>query len=208
MKKRTIIFYGDSNTYGYDPAGYTSNRYPEEKCWTQILRRAVQDTWVIEAQGLNGRKIPEPYYEAGRLEKMLAKLAPGDVLAVMLGTNDILLTMEPDAEEAIRKMERFLTFLQRKVSLAGMLLIAPPYIGNENLTDPLYHRYYEESRKMNEGFGRLAASFGTMFADAASWGIDLSFDLVHFSEEGHRTFAGCMEEVLSRLSFSGQPACG
>ena len=34
---RQILFYGDSNTYGYDPADPYENRYPEEECWINIL---------------------------------------------------------------------------------------------------------------------------------------------------------------------------
>ena len=27
---KKVLFYGDSNTYGYDPAGFMGGRYPEE----------------------------------------------------------------------------------------------------------------------------------------------------------------------------------
>ena len=33
-----IIFYGDSNTYGYDPRGFFGMRYPKEVRWTGIVR--------------------------------------------------------------------------------------------------------------------------------------------------------------------------
>ena len=35
----TIICYGDSNTYGYDPCVMAGDRYPEEDRWTGILER-------------------------------------------------------------------------------------------------------------------------------------------------------------------------
>ena len=43
-----------------------------------------------------------------RFDKILEEDAPFDVLAVMLGTNDILNSFQPDAAEAGRNMEAFL----------------------------------------------------------------------------------------------------
>ena len=40
-KGRTIVFYGDSNTYGFDPADMTEGRFPEEQRWTTLLQTAV-----------------------------------------------------------------------------------------------------------------------------------------------------------------------
>lgn len=42
----TIICYGDSNTYGYDPCVMAGDRYPEEDRWTGILERETD--WKIE----------------------------------------------------------------------------------------------------------------------------------------------------------------
>ena len=43
----------------------------------------------------------------------------------------------------------------------------------------------------------IAGYAGILFADAGDWKIDLLFDGVHFSPEGHRAFAeGLLREVL------------
>ena len=198
-KPRTILFYGDSNTYGYDPADLLDNRYPAEKRWTTILQKKLGNSWLIKEYGLNGRKIPEMKYDSNRIHALISGLEPGDLFAVMLGTNDILLTMEPDAETAIHKMQLFLDFLTRKMDPSAILLIAPPNIGHTEIMHPLYRKYLEESMKMNAGFQKLAKFYRIMFADAAKWEIDLTGDLVHFSEDGHRTFA----EQLSRALMNG-----
>ena len=54
--KGTIICYGDSNTYGYDPQSLTGGRYPENICWTGILQE--KSGWLIKNHGVNGRCIP------------------------------------------------------------------------------------------------------------------------------------------------------
>ena len=195
-RPQKILFYGDSNTYGYDPADLLDNRYPAEKRWTTILQKKLGKAWLVKEYGLNGRKIPELKYDAHRINVLISGLEPGDLFAVMLGTNDILLTMEPDAETAIHKMQLFLDFLTQKMDPSDILLIAPPNIGNAKIIHPLYGKYLEESVKMNMGFQKLANIYQIMFADAAKWEIDLTGDLVHFSEKGHRTFAEKLNEFL------------
>ena len=41
MKK--ALFFGDSNTYGYDPAGFMGGRYPRDARWTTILEQDLAD---------------------------------------------------------------------------------------------------------------------------------------------------------------------
>ena len=185
---------------GYDPADFYSDRYPDGKRWTDLAAEALKDSWKVEERGLNGRKIPDPAYDAGRIENLLGELRGNDVFAVMLGTNDLLSSLDPDAEIPVRRMDRFLAFLEGKIVYSQVLIIAPPYIGSGLIRDPLFSRFYEESRKMNEGFAHLAASYGTMFVDAALWDIDLSADHVHFSEKGHGRFAAGMAGYLQNLN--------
>nr|MCR5161904.1 hypothetical protein [Lachnospiraceae bacterium] len=102
--KRTILFYGDSNTWGYDPADMYENRYPEENCWTYILQEKLGNAWEVDARGMNGRTLPNLRYEGERIEKMIVSLSGGDIFAVMLGTNDILSSLKPDADAAVGRM--------------------------------------------------------------------------------------------------------
>lgn len=194
-----ILFYGDSNTYGYDPAGYMEMRYPQHQRWTYLLQQMDPGKWEILPEGMNGRTIPDLRYDAARIHRMIRSLKQEDLFAVMLGTNDILLTMDPDADPAIEKMRAFLAFLTEERQPSGILVIAPPHIGRSGVRDPLYQRYYRESKRMNAGFEKLADDFGVHFADAGSWDIDLSADLVHLSEKGHSQFAERMGEYLQSI---------
>ena len=186
---RKILFYGDSNTYGYDPADFYGNRFPKRERWTTILQLFLGDEWEVVPEGMNGRQIPNLTYDAGWVLRLLERLSEEDIFSVMLGTNDLLLTMDPDAGEAIRKMQIFLDFLTENVTPSHILLIAPPYVGGSGVRDPLYRMFYEENRRMNEGFRLLAEPRGILFADAATWNIELAADWVHFSRYGHQQFA-------------------
>lgn len=200
-----ILFYGDSNTYGYDPADLVYSRYPAEIRWTGLLKKKLGDTWTVEEHGMNGRKIPDLRYDAQRVCTLLAELREGDIFAIMLGTNDILLTTAPDSRIAVHKMHLFLDFLCDRWTPSDILLIAPPQIGKSEILHPLYRSYYEESKKMNEGFQDLAHAYKIPFINAAEWNVDLTSDLVHFSEKGHFIFAEKMYAFLEQAGKDGEP---
>ena len=57
---KTILCYGDSNTWGYDPA--TEERYPLEVRWVSVLARELGSDYHVIPEGLNGRTTvwPDP----------------------------------------------------------------------------------------------------------------------------------------------------
>ena len=194
---RKIIFYGDSNTYGYDPADMETQRYPLEDCWTSIVSKNLKGKAEVVNEGLNGRMLPDPAYEQSFLLRRIALAGEDGIFATMLGTNDILHTLHPDASQPVRKMERYLEFLEQHLRREQILIIAPVPIGQENSPDPLFARYYAESVKMNDAFAALTRERDIMFADAGRWQVGLAFDQIHLSQEGHKTFAAEMTKLLS-----------
>ena len=57
----TLLCYGDSNTYGFDPRSYFGGRYPAEVRWTHRLAQATG--WAYHASGDTS---PKPGKTAGR----------------------------------------------------------------------------------------------------------------------------------------------
>ena len=198
--RRKIIFYGDSNTYGYDPAEMVTARYPSDVRWTDLTASRLADEWEVIPQGMNGRRLPEREYDFMRIKEMAASLAERDIFAVMLGTNDLILTQRVDARPALARMEHFLTVLTGLLSPGQILVIAPVRIGTEISGDPQHRLWWEESGRLNEGYKVLAEKYGVLFCDAATWQIPLAFDLVHFTEEGSRRFADKMTDFLINCS--------
>ena len=196
---RTIVFYGDSNTYGYDPADMGEGRYPEEQRWTTILQKNVGSQWTIVSEGLNGRKIPDLPQAAGWLSPVIEEAGEDGIFAVMLGTNDILSYIEPNVEEVRDRMDAFLSFLTGKMDPDRILVITPVPSGRKDDENLQIRKYYEACISMNSEFEDLADVYGVHFADTADWGVELCYDLVHISEEGQKTFAVEMEKVLREL---------
>ena len=226
MKK--AFFYGDSNTFGYDPAGFMGGRYPYAARWTTILQENLAGEWEIESDGMPGRALPITQYEWNYIRSLVRQAMPFDVFGVMLGTNDLLSTLYPDAAKAMGRMNALLDFVRRswkeaaaspsgslkngnadeKARALQLLLIAPPKVlltdlsyGEPYVTgDRTYAQiYYEEARRLSQYYRALAASRGDAFADAFSWDLEFAFDGVHLSEAGHAAFARQMTDVMRRL---------
>lgn len=205
---RRILFFGDSNTYGYDPTGFFGGRYDESVRWVDTLAREVGDTWEVLADGQNGRQIPRHVADFGHAARAISMYAPLSVFAVMLGTNDLFSMIphegESNAERVAARMEHFLTEMEKTPAVqtdhTKILLIAPPAMlfteefffggipGEEDATSELSYAYHE-----------IAKRHGYFFADAAAWDLTLSHDGVHLAAEGHRALGREMAAVLRNL---------
>ena len=90
---KRILCYGDSNTWGYDPA--TQERFDRATRWTGVLRTTLGDGYEILEEGLNGRTTvwddPIEGYKNGHtyLVPCLETHRPVDLVVLMLGTNDL-----------------------------------------------------------------------------------------------------------------------
>ena len=175
----TVICFGDSNTYGYDPRGYFGGRYDADSRWVDIL--ATETGWIISNIGQHGREIPSaaPAFPADT-----------DLLIIMLGTNDLLQGIS--AEQAVERLERFLSGIS--LDRSKLLLIAPPPMALGAWVPS--QQFIDNSRTFARLGQALAESLGIRFADAARWDIPLAYDGIHFTEQGHRAFAaGLLEEL-------------
>lgn len=175
-----LLCFGDSNTYGYDPRSYVVDRYPPESRWTDLLAHSTG--WEVLNSGHNGRSIPAPV--------PAEQFPQADGLVVMLGSNDLLQGLS--AAEAAARMERFLVPLLPAYSL--ILLVAPPPMKQGAWVTE--ERLLTESAELAVQYGSLAERLGIAFTDAGLWGVELTFDGVHFSEAGHRAFADSIRAAL------------
>ena len=91
---RTLVCFGDSNTWGYIP-GSNGARFPREARWPVRLQDGLGDEWEVIAEGLNGRTatVDSPVAEGRNglpyLVPCLHSHAPVDLLVIFLGTNDV-----------------------------------------------------------------------------------------------------------------------
>ena len=176
-----ILCFGDSNTYGYDPRSYFGGQYPAQHRWVDLLAKKLNCTAVNA--GENGREIPRRERELQRFDLMLSNQKPLDLLIIMLGGNDLL---QGNSVAAVtQRMEAFLARIPLEKS--QIVLIGPPRMKpGAWITDD---RLLEDCVRLNAAYCTVAERLGVRFVDATDWDVDVTFDCIHYSEQGHQTFA-------------------
>lgn len=102
---RTLVCYGDSNTFGMMPFACPAqnHRWPVGQRWPDMLQQHLGQAWQVIPEGLPGRTTvyddPRGEWLNGRrtLRPILASHAPVDLLILMLGTNDLKAIFDADA---------------------------------------------------------------------------------------------------------------
>ncbi|HEU5362585.1 MAG TPA: GDSL-type esterase/lipase family protein [Gaiellaceae bacterium] len=136
---RTLVCFGDSNTWGYVP-GSNGKRFPRELRWPVRLQAALGDEWEVIAEGLNGRTatIERPDSEGRNglpyLLPCLHSHAPVDVVVIFLGTNDVNFVDDDRVARCIARLVRVV-----RASEAGpdgrspdaLVVCPPPFDGHE-----------------------------------------------------------------------------
>lgn len=197
LKKR-ILFYGDSNTYGYDPRGFGGGRYPASSRWPDILAKELAPEAEVIADGTNGLTIPGNEYEFHWLDRFLTENQPASLFGIMLGSNDWLNMERPDPKAVAERMERAVRHVQKLAAADGwkmeILLMAPPQIVIPAGPMAVYDT---ADGRLSEAYRRVADACGTKFIDTAAFQAELAYDGVHLSENGHREFAEKLFPVIT-----------
>ncbi len=190
---KKIACIGDSNTYGYDPKGYFGGRYPASVRWTGRVDNI--HVWKIVNLGMNGRPLPDSDSDRKRLLDC-AVGSSASAVCVMLGTNDLLCGASP--ESAAERLDSFVSELLRSFDEKSVLVLAPPILcpgtwvdGTSSVNASI--KYVELCKKISE-INRVH------FCDTGKWNVPLSYDGVHFTEEGHLIFSQYIEKLF-RLIF-------
>lgn len=220
---KTILCYGDSNTYGYDPA--TGFRYPYEQRWTTILQERLGNSVLVIPEGLNGRTTCfEDEIRPGRngfsyLEPCLHSHSPIDLVVLMLGTNDLKIRFQltpTDIGKAVDRLIRTILSVTPQKRLDGMpakiLLMSPPHLG-ENLCEiPSgeemgFERGIKYSRRLAPVYEEWARFHGIEFLDAVRYARASDLDACHLSAESHHSLgeavAAKCAEILGIQAWQG-----
>ena len=195
----SILCYGDSNTWGFDPA--TGERLPAAKRWPGVLRRHLGDlagATVIE-EGLSGRTtILDDPFEEGRngltyLVPCLATHRPLDLVILMLGTNDVKGIFPLDAAGIAAGAARLVDTIRRSQAGPGggtpqVLLVAPPPVTAPGPVQELWGFSavsVERAQRLGRLYRAAAESRACAFLDAGEIVAVSPLDGVHLDEAAH-----------------------
>ncbi len=199
---KTVLCYGDSNTWGYDPAnkggGAPHNRFGVHERWAGILRDQLGDEyWVVE-EGLNGRTTVWPdavegVYKNGMdtLMAILESHFPLDLVIIMLGSNDLKMRYSVPAHDIADSAGMLVDVVQRSRfgpnnTPPQVLLMCPPTLGTlpERFIE-MFAGGTEKSRQLSKWYKKVADQYGCHFLDAGAIVVSSSLDGLHLDKGEH-----------------------
>jgi len=224
---RTILCFGDSNTWGYDPA--SQDRL--ECRWPVILTNELGDGYRVIEEGLSGRTINKPDYvlsgsrgfSHSALEHapvVLSSHKPLDLVILFLGINDLKTHLNPNIEGIIQSMKELLETIMnlavfkvttvrdvaREIAMgrkqARILLMAPPTLrSGEESTDENWfgEKSVEVSAILTEALEKLAKRMKVPFLDTSKILKTSELDSRHFGPEMHRILGVKVAEKVLEL---------
>jgi lysophospholipase L1-like esterase len=205
---KTVLCYGDSNTWGYDPA--TRARYPPHVRWTGVLAARLGADFRVVEEGLNGRttRWDDPI-EPGRngltyLRPCIESHQPLDAMVIMLGTNDLKrrfnLSASDIAQSAAALADMARRFAQTpEGSQLKVLLVAPPAVSTLTDFDQLFDGAREKSRQFSHYYRMSAGRQQLPFFDAGSVIVSSEKDGIHFDADEHCKLGEALADEVRRL---------
>jgi lysophospholipase L1-like esterase len=203
-----IVCFGDSNTWGSDPA--TRQRFAPDVRWTGVLRRELGEGYTIIEEGQNGRTtnlddvIEENRNGRAYLPACLESHRPFDLITIMLGTNDLKVRFNRTASDiAISAATLGALALKSGCGIDGqapeVLLIAPPPVLEVAGFDGMLAGSAAKSREFAERYRFFAARYGLHFLDAGSMIEPSPIDGVHFEAGAHAKLGKAVAERIQQI---------
>lgn len=205
---KTIMCFGDSNTWGYN--GFRGERYRYFERWTGILDQLLGDEYRIYEEGLNGRTtaFDDPYepYRNGRhyLPIALSTHKPIDLVIIMLGTNDLKSFFGKDGYAIAKGLYTLGEMVQ--VSEAGpsgkgpkVLLISPSYIYfPEDLEKAVWGDANKKIKAMEKYLEKMVVATEMNFMKASTCITLNEGDGIHLTEKDHKALAKGIYQYLQK----------
>jgi len=211
---KTILCYGDSNTWGYIPGSAT--RYPPHQRWTGVLQSSLGGDFIVIEEGLNSRTTvlddPTKPFKNGKdyLIPCLDSHAPLDLVVLMLGTNDLKHRFGLSAFDIGANVATLLGLMKQSTcSCSGgapqVLLMAPPpvgrltKVGSTNFPE-IFRGAEEKSTILGRICRKIAQEAGAAFLDTSEVIVSSDVDGIHFDIEEHRKLGESVAAVVKALS--------
>lgn len=210
---KTVLAYGDSITWGTDPAR-TGLRHAFADRWPNVLQARLGGGVQVVAEGLGGRTTAHDDILADCdrngariLPTILMTHRPVHIAIIMLGTNDMKPAVAGSASAAFLGMKRCVEIVQkhspRVPGFAGtkVVVVSPPLIVPTK--DPFFADMVaggvENSKKLAPFYEALAAEMGCAFFDAASVATASEIDGVHLDAANTRAIGEALAPKVGEL---------
>jgi lysophospholipase L1-like esterase len=213
----TVLCFGDSNTWGYDPDASSRSpfplRHPPAVRWTGVLARELGAEWRVIEEGQNGRTTvhDDPFMPArnGRaiLPALLESHQPLDLVVMMLGTNDLKAVFAAPAGEIATGATVLARLILQCTAGPGarpprLLLVAPPAVADLGHLPDLDEKFAgaaAKARRFPALYSAAAEALGCAFLDAQQFTTPSPVDGIHLDAASHAALGGAIAKATRAL---------
>jgi len=224
---RTVLCFGDSNTWGYDPA--SGQRLPAERRWVGVLQAELGPDCCVIAEGQNGRTtvwddpIEGTRYAPGGDSKNGARYLlpcleshhPVDLVVLALGVNDLKARFSLPAEDIARACGQLIDMIRAcpfgpEGRAPEVLLVAPAPVAKLTAFATMFAGAREKSQLMGRCYRTQAEERGCAFLDAGEIITASDLDGIHFEASEHAKLGKAVAEAARSMlkqspESSGRP---
>ncbi len=213
-----ILCYGDSNTWGYATVPRADDRYADHERWPNVMGTVLGSNWTVLEEGLNGRTtvhadpIEGAYLDgSSTLVPILRSHMPLDVVAIMLGTNDLKARFGVGAYDIASGIgvllgKMTLALAGRNGGVPKALVICPPPIlntfGKFDFFGEMFAGGREKSLRFPKFYQDVAKEAGASFFDAGTVIATSAYDGIHFDPNMQAKLGRTVAGVVKSLGVS------
>lgn len=208
---KTLLCYGDSLTWGYEAV--SGGRHAHENRWPTALQDALGSDFEVISEGLNGRTTAYDDHLADCdrngariLPTVLHSHAPVELVALMLGSNDMKPFIAGTAIAAVQGMRRLVDLVQTHVWPFDMtdphiLIIAPPPLCETQNQEfaASFAGGITQSSMLAPLYEELADQTGCGFFDAGSVVNATPVDGVHLDAENTKLLGAALAPTVRQM---------
>ncbi|MGF1694382.1 SGNH/GDSL hydrolase family protein [Vibrio lamellibrachiae] len=204
---KTVLCFGDSNTWGYDPD--QPRRFSTDERWTMRLQTQISSNYRIIEEGQNSRTtVFEDPFEQGKrgldyLHPCLESHHP-DLVIIVLGTNDLQTRFNATASDISKGAARLVQIAQQfqhafMEKPPEVLLVSPPPVLEVGPFIDSFVGAEEKSRELAYFYELRAQELGCHFLNAADYIQTSKTEGVHWQREEHAKFADALADIIPTI---------
>jgi lysophospholipase L1-like esterase len=213
---KTVLCFGDSNTFGTATAPRPDGRYGSDERWPGVLRAALGAGWSVVEAGLPGRTtvhadpIEGPWMDGSAyLLPCLRSHRPLDLVVIMLGTNDLKARFAVPAGDIAGGIGVLLQIVERAEAgrdggVPRTLVICPPTIlenfGERPDFADMFAAGREKSLRLPPLYRAVATEHGAAFLNAGELIACSPFDGIHLDADAHAKLGAAVAEIVAGLA--------
>ena len=207
-----ILCYGDSNTWGYIPAG-DGKRYDENTRWTRLLSKALGTEFEIIEEGLCSRTLASEDAESAKeMKNGYTLLSPivrthdkFDIFVLMLGTNDLKASFKNSPQTILEHTKKYIDFVtsyQSKVdgTIPKFVLMGIAPVDDTkgfSVLDTKFVGATKLQQQTSEIIKDYAQQHNICYVDNSD--LETGADGLHLTAESHKKIANKLKLVIKEI---------